>query len=146
MSFHTVSDNRTYQEHRSLLKQDHRHSQGTQRQPLWSLIATQENMAPVSIIAHGYQHDFRMHPRAWTSTWPLVMTWTMGINTYSNCSRTLAPDMYFSGRMDPGIPMASGGSTGSSLQPGPHCHLKVSSSLHSAYNSLFLCLTHFFIT
>lgn len=65
--------------------------------PRWGVEPSQHNASGVS-------------PKPGTSTWPLGVTWTWGINTYPNCHRTLDSSVVPGSSMDLDVLMASGGS------------------------------------
>lgn len=88
---------------------DHRH----QHDLKVAVQATHINMNLGSSMAYRHPHGYRLQQRPQTSAWPLVVVWTMDINTVLGYSRTTDPDM------SSGAVWASGGSTGHPEQYGP---------------------------
>lgn len=80
-------------------------------------------------MGHGYKYGAWWQPGPWKSTWlqmaaqttditwPLLVTWTLDINTDPSCTRALDPDMALSKNQD--ITIDSGGIIGHSCQEGP---------------------------
>lgn len=95
------------------------------------------------IIALKHQPDSRSQPRPGASTWHLVVTWAMNINTDTGCRRAIDPDMALSVSTDQYLIVVSGGIPGYSHQPVAH-YLWFSSSafLHYRNTIMLLFLSH----
>lgn len=67
----------------------------------------------------GHQHGQRWWPRSWISVWPLVATWTTGINTDHSCERAMDPDMVLVHSLGLDVIVALAGITGHPDQHDP---------------------------
>lgn len=97
--------------------------------------ATKISMVSSSNMAHEHQHGFRLQLRPWIHTWPLVVTRAMITNRDLDCSRLLALDMAFGGKMDLDTTMASGNNFRLLTSAWP---LPSSLACTSSFTSLFL--------
>lgn len=114
----------------------------TQTRPSEATLTIETGMASSGSTAHRHHHGFSPQHRLQTTTWPLVVTWAMDINTDPSYSRTLDPDIALSSVMN-----HSGPSRRSNPESEPFLILPLSlprvraiSQLHGVFRGLSLHL------
>lgn len=96
--------------------------------------------------AHRHQDGFRRNPRPEISTWRLVVTWAMDINTVLCCCSAMDPHIAFSGSTGWDLIMASSSCIGNSHQAySHHPGTSSSSSLYSAHMDSHVSTTYLLI-